>query len=231
MSFEECFKEFSFPDIPPIIYTDTSFFVRALIDGQKYHRESVDFIDRLALASTQPIIVFSELLKIELRCAVICTCLKNERGEDISVRHELFRDPDCIQKYYPQAEEAEKRLLDILQRFKKWTCMPISSEITQKANIIMPKYRLGSQDALHIATMEHWGVKDIVVFDWGIEDLPMYKGECYIWTCDGWGRYKKRVEERSRFKEVLKRERDAVRQAQEIVDKEESDKDKIADLG
>ena len=56
----------------------------------------------------------------------------------------------------------------------------------------MPKYRLGSYDALHIATMEDWGIKNLAVFDQGIEDLPRYRAETNIWTVNGWERYKKR---------------------------------------
>jgi|GEM_PF-1421937 len=197
MSFQECFKEFTDCNLPPIIYVDTSFIVESLIKGQRHQEVAMDFIDALAKAKDQPIVIFSELLKSEMRCAVISICLRNEFGGRVKIGDRLFENPDYIKKYYVKAEAAEVKLYEIMQRFKHWTSVPIDEKITQRAGKIMPKYRLGSLDAIHIATMEEWGINDIVVFDWGIEELPRYRANINIWTVNGWARHQKRLKKRS----------------------------------
>ena len=66
--------------------------------------------------------------------------------------------------------------------------------------------------------MEDWGVKDIVAFDWGIDELPMYTG-CFVWTCGEEGRKQKSLKIRENESRVLKinPERAIVIEAQEII--------------
>ncbi|MDD5427975.1 MAG: PIN domain-containing protein [Candidatus Omnitrophica bacterium] len=209
------YKNFSDRPIPPILYVDTSFIVDALVDGQLFHKESMGFIDEMAKdVDKQPILIFSDILKIELKCAVTSICIRNDYGKNISINRVLKLHPDLIQKYYPTVELAEKQFMDVLQRFKNWTSMPIDEEIINRAGSVMPKYRLGSSDAIHVATMEKWDIKDILTYDWGIEDLPMYKGDCSVWTCNGWRRYLSRSKRRSKRDEELKR---LIEEAKEIL--------------
>ena len=105
---------------------------------------------------------------------------------------QIGKNPDLVKDYYPEVEKRENDFYGILQRFKDWTSIPLDGNISKRANEIIPKYRLGSYDAIHLSTMEHWDIKDIAVFDKGIEDLPRYKADCSIWTVNGWSRYKTR---------------------------------------
>jgi predicted nucleic acid-binding protein len=189
---KQWFKEYSEEEIPPSLYFDTSFIVSALIEGEKYHKKTVSFIDSLACAKQQPVIVFSELLHTELRCAVIAICIRNKFGKDTKINKIIFNDPDIIKRYYPQVKEAEEGLNGILQRFVNWISVPVTEKITAKAGEVMPAFRLGSQDAVHVATMLDWDIINIAAYDWGIEELPRYKGGVHIWTVNGAARYEKR---------------------------------------
>jgi hypothetical protein len=53
----------------PIISFDTSFVVKALIEGLDYHEQCANFIKALRSLKPQPIIIYSELLRSELWCA------------------------------------------------------------------------------------------------------------------------------------------------------------------
>jgi len=187
-SYQECFREFNHAKLADVFYIDTSFIASALINGQYCHNEALGFIESLAKA--QPVIVFSEILKAELRCAVLTTCLRNEFGKDVKIMTKLRDDPELIKKHYPEVEKQEKNFFGILQRFTNWLSIPMDEKTTAKAAPLMQQCRLGSYDAIHVATMDEWKIKDIIVFDSALEDLPMYRANSYVWTVNGWNRYK-----------------------------------------
>lgn len=178
------FRNLSTDSFPPILYFDTSFLVRVLVQGEGFHSECVSFINRLALLDykEQPYIVFSELLKTELRCAIISICIRDRFGKDIKVSDRIRVNPELLREFLPIADFAEECLLGIMRRFTNWACIPLNDKINEKSRDLIGKYRLGSYDAIHIATMEDWGIKDIVAFDWGIDELPNYTS-CFVWTC------------------------------------------------
>lgn len=209
------FKSFTDTPIPPILYIDTSFIVDALIEGQEHHKDSLSFIETLAKdPKNQPILIFSDLLKVELRCAIIANCIRNKYGRGININKMLKVHPDLIAEYYPVVMEAEKQLEGVLGRFVNWASVRITEAIIKQSNGLMSKYRLGSYDAIHIATMEEWDIKDIVVYDWGIEDLPKYKGDCNIWTCHGWKRYNNRKSDRAKKEDGIKK---LIQEAEAII--------------
>lgn len=209
------FKSFTDTPIPPILYVDTSFIVEALIEGQKYHKESLNFIEALAKdPKNQPILIFSDLLKIELRCAIIANCIRNKYGRKVNIHKILYLHPDLMTEYYLVVEEAAKQLEGVLGRFINWASIPISDVIIKKSGELMPRYRLGSYDAIHVATMEGWDIKDIVAYDWGIEDLPKYKADCKIWTCHGWAGYNDRNAKRRKKEEEIDK---LIREAETIT--------------
>jgi len=183
------FREFSDTNLPEIIYFDTSFILEVLIKGQRYHQECKDFIRRLE--EKQPIIVFSDLLKPELWCGTISVCIRNSFKGDVNVREMINRRPKLVKGYYNKIIRIQKDFSDLLQRFKDWTSIPINDKILDKAQHLMLKYCLGSYDAIHIATMEEWEIKDIAVFDQHIENIPNIK----IWSVDAVSRYIKRKRE------------------------------------
>jgi len=199
------FRNLKTDQLPPILYFDTSFIVNALVAGEFFHTECVDFIGRLAnlKLKEQPYIVFSELLKTELRCAILSICIRNRFGKDTNIFDRIRANPELLKEFNSSAELAEKCLLGIMQRFTNWACMPINDKINERASKLVGSYRLGSYDAIHIATMEDWGVKDIVAFDWGIDELPKY-ASCFIWTCGEEGRKQKSLKIRGNENKVLK---------------------------
>lgn len=214
------FRNLKADQLPPILYFDSSFIVNALVAGEFFHAECFDFIDRLAKLSPeeQPVIVFSELLKTELRCAIISICIRKRFGKETKTLDRIRANPELLKEFNPSAEHAEKCLLGIMRRFTHWSCMPINEKINDKASKLMGSYRLGSYDAIHVATMEVWGIKDIVAFDWGIDELPKYMS-CFVWTFGQEGRKHKSLEMRENESKVLKitPELPIVIDAQEII--------------
>ena len=187
------FREFNDTNLPEIIYFDTSFVVETLIKGQKYHQLCKDFI--LRLEKKQPVIIFSELLIPELWCGGISVCVRNYFKGDVNVREMINRHPKLIKGYFDKVLKMEKDFSGVLQRFKDWTSIQINEKILSRAKDLMPRYCLGSYDAIHIATMEEWGIKDIAVFDQHIENIPNIK----IWSVDAVSRYINR----KRYKRTL----------------------------
>lgn len=177
------FREFNDPNPPEIIYFDTSFVLETLVKGQCYHEQCKNFIKRLE--TKQPIVIFSELLKAELWCGTIAICVRNRFGQDVNVRQVIDQHPKLIRHYDSKAVRIQKDFVALLQRFKDWTSIELSEEISIRAHLLMPKYCLGSYDAIHIATMEEWGIKDIAVFDKHIENIPNIR----IWSVDAVSRY------------------------------------------
>ena len=201
--------------IPPILYLDTSFVVEALVEGQQYHERSRQFISDLAKDSdNQPILIFSDLLIIELKCAVISICIRNEYGRSAKLHKKIKEKPDLVSKYYSNVIEVEKQWADTLCNFKNWASISITKNIIERAGEIMPLYRLGSMDAIHIATMEAWDIKDVASLDWGFGDLPRYKPNCRVWSCDGWKKYTIRKEARKR---IAVKSKEAVEEAEQII--------------
>ena len=179
-----CYRNLEIAELPPILYFDTSFIIQAIVDGQEYHSESKAFIERLANLppEEQPYIVFSDFLKTELRCAIISICIKNRFGRDAKVLEQIRVNPDLLKEFYPKAELAEKALSGIMRRFTNWASIPLTEKINENSSLLMKKYRLASYDAIHVATMEDYDIKDIVAFDWGIDELPRYT-KYSVWTC------------------------------------------------
>jgi predicted nucleic acid-binding protein len=107
------------------------------------------------------------------------------------MREMINRRPKLVKSYYNKIIRIQKDFSDLLQRFKDWTSIPINDKILDKTLHLTLKYCLGSYDAIHIATMEEWEIKDIAVFDQHIENIPNIK----IWSVDAVSRYIKRERE------------------------------------
>jgi predicted nucleic acid-binding protein len=195
MSLESCYKDFSDTDavFPPYIFFDTSFVVEALVFGQPNHDRAKAFIERLANAIPQPVVTFSDLLYTELRCAILSLVVQNSLGVDRrGAIKAIKKNPELIKKHFCDVEKAEKNFREILQRFEHRLDIPMTEDITERAGVLMPKYRLGSNDAIHVASMEDMGINDIAVIDRDLIFLPRYKGrDIVVWTVDGFEKYKK----------------------------------------
>lgn len=177
------FREFNDTNLPEIIYFDTSFVIETLIKGQRYQQQCKNFIEQLR--QKQPVVIFSELLKAELWCGTISVCIRNMYGENVNARDTINQHPKLIKHFDSKVVRIQKDFIALLQRFKDWTSIELTEKISNRAHLLMPKYCLGSYDAIHIATMEEWGIKDIAVFDQHIENIPNIR----IWSVDAVSRY------------------------------------------
>lgn len=184
------YKELTESDLPEYIYIDTSFIIHAIINTEIYHTEAINFLKSLELK--QPIVIFSDLLIPELRCAVLTICLRSDYGDKIKVMQLLGKNPLLIRRYTDNIETAEKSLWAIMERFENRMTIPIKEKYIKNSGILMNKYCLGSYDAIHVASMEDYNIKDIAVMDKGLEDLPHHNKDYRIWTIDGFQRYKNR---------------------------------------
>ena len=180
-------KKFTNIPLPEIIYFDTSFVIKVLIDGQSHFIQCREFIE--LLKKKQPIVVFSNLLRMELwhtRLIIVFQNLEKERH--INFANCLKKYPNAPREFYSEISGVNKLFNELLQNFKNWAEIPVEDKIINLALELIHKYNLDSYDAVHIATMLNWGIKDIVVFDQHIEDIT----DLNIWTNSGLKRYKKR---------------------------------------
>ena len=180
-------KKFTNIPLPEIIYFDTSFVIKVLIDEQRHFIQCREFIE--LLKKKQPIIVFSNLLRMELwhtRLIIVFQNLEKERH--INFANCLKKYPNAPRRFYSEISGVNKLFNELLQNFKNWAEIPVEDKIINLALELIHKYNLDSYDAVHIATMLNWGIKDIVVFDQHIEDIT----DLNIWTNSGLKRYRKR---------------------------------------
>ena len=180
-------KKFTNIPLPEIIYFDTSFVIKVLIDGQSHFIQCREFIE--LLKKKQPIVVFSNLLRMELWHTRLIIVFQNlEKEKHINFANCLKKYPNAPRRFYSEISGVNKLFNELLQNFKNWAEIPVEDKIINLALELIHKYNLDSYDAVHIATMLNWGIKDIVVFDQHIEDIT----DLNIWTNSGLKRYRKR---------------------------------------
>lgn len=194
------------PNLPETIYFDSSFIVRTLVSGLPYHQECVDFIRRLVVA--QPYVVVSKISYPELWCAAIRISIDNliakqekaiqkiatlTKKKNITVDNLLYFYPNLISKFHSEAEQIHADFRNLLQRFTYRLIEDVNDAILTISLSLMQKYNLGSYDAVHIATMDYWKLKDLATFDHSMEDIAQLN----IWTCGGSRRYNARWYKRS----------------------------------
>ena len=177
--------------LPEVIYWDTSFVINVLFKNQPYHKESVEFIKRLE--STQPVVAVSEFIRPELWCATISVCIRNAYGKGTKPHDKIKLNPFLVRHYHHFAPKIYKDFLDLLQRFTHRLIIPLDSNVLDLSLQMMGKFSLGSYDAIHMATMIDWKIKDIVCFDWGMENTPYLHKAFNIWTVDGYKRFQGRM--------------------------------------
>ena len=188
-------KTFVNPELPETIYFDSSFVVKTLVEGLPYHQECMDFVRRLE--EKQPIVVVSKISRPELWCAAIRICIRNlfrakDEKKAVDIDKVLYDYPDLIKRFHKQTVQIQNDFDNLLQRFTFRVIEDVKDEILNKAQALMQKYNLGSYDAIHIATIDHWKMKDIAAFDHVIEDIT----DLNIWTCGGAKRHRSRWQRR-----------------------------------
>lgn len=194
--FKNCFKSFSDPILPDIIFIDSSFIVPALITGTRLQGNDIhvpcqNFLNRLQKQKPKITLCYSALLKPELWCTAIRIAMRNVYGSKIDVSDMIKKDPKLIQVYYPYTEQIEKNFNNILLNFDS-IMFPINEGVLAKAFTLMSKYCFSSYDAIHVATAEENGIKDIVVIDKDYLGLPHFNSNYNIWSLKGYCRFKER---------------------------------------
>ncbi len=183
-------KNFTDSPLPEVIYFDTSFVIRTLVDGESHSNQCREFIKRLK--EKQLSIVFSNFLRAELWHARLFTIFKQfEKKKHINFSNcckKYQKKLNTTKNFYSEIKKINERFNELLQNFEEWVESPMENKIIKLALDIKGKYNLHSYDAIHIATMLDWGIKDIVTFDGHIEDIT----DLNIWTNDGIRRYKRR---------------------------------------
>lgn len=170
-----------------LIYWDTNFAVKLLVENQSYSSQCISFLKRLK--KRQPVIIFSELLLIELWTALLKIKLQNiENTKSIDLRKICRKRPNIIANLSPKIEGDLRKFKGILSNFTDWLAIPVSRNIINKAFKISKEYNLISYDAIHISTMLYndiYPIKNIVTFDWQIEDIT----DINVWTKNGIRKY------------------------------------------
>lgn len=180
-------KKFSDPPLPDIVYFDTSFVIKCLVDGVSHFNQCKEFLEKLI--EKQPIVVFSNLLRAELWRARLVIVFQNlEQKRYINLQRCCKKYPTASIDHYPEISEVNKLFNELLKNFKDWVESPVDDKIINIALPLTKKYNLCSYDAIHIATMLSKGIRDIVVFDKHIEDITEFN----IWTNGRLKRYKER---------------------------------------
>lgn len=190
-------KTFVDPNLPEVLYLDSSFIVETLVAGMQHQTECMDFIRRLQ--EKKPIIVASRLTYLEIWCAAIRICIRNlfiskgVKPKDIHIDEILKNYPGLIGRYHKTAIKLQEDFDNLIQRFEIRIISEVTENIINKARDFMLKYNLGSYDATHIATMDDLKIKDIAAFDHSIEDI----NDVNVWTFGGSGRHQSRWYKRS----------------------------------
>lgn len=180
-------KKFTDTPLPEVIYFDTSFVIKCLISGQNHSFHCRRFLKRLI--ENQSIVVFSNLLRAELWNARLVIVFQDlEKTKYIKFNECCRKYPAASRDYFSEFSGINKLFDELLQNFKEWVQSSVNDKVTDTALSLMKKYNLLSYDAIHIATMLDWGIRDIVAFDSHIEDIT----ELNIWTNGGLRRYKER---------------------------------------
>lgn len=171
----------------PIVSLDTSFVLKALVEGLGYHEQCVQFIKDLR--TIQPIIVFSELLRSELWCANLRIKISNIYQVKPSQATDIIKKyPKLPRQLSRHSKEINRCFDELLGGFTYWHAIPVDNKITAKALDLLNKYNLLGADAIHIASMLHndfEAVKHIVAFDDDIENIT----DLTVWTVEGKRRY------------------------------------------
>ena len=171
---KECFKELTDSNLPQTIYLDTSVLIHAFTPKSEFYVECQTFLENIKKCQSE--LVFSNMLYPELWCAVIKTTIKGNFKEAKNPTDYAKAHPRYIREYFQKALKIEKRLKE-----HKYSTVPVEKDVIDKARIIMPQYKVGSADAIHIATAEILGILDVACVDKDWENLPSHTDKIRIW--------------------------------------------------
>lgn len=160
--------------LPRRLYWDASFLVHAVYPAGRYHRECYDFLDRLSDVG-ETLSCVSTLALDEAVFALIQLKVAEDYPERgfWDVYHE---NPQVIQPYLGEL----RALVDRLSIDPRIQVVGTAPESMSVALDYMGSYSLLPRDALHLTTMAHYGVDNIVTTD---DDFLPVEG-LRIYTCN-----------------------------------------------
>jgi predicted nucleic acid-binding protein len=179
-----CFKELTDLNVPDRIYIDTSVVIHSYTPNSPYYSDCQALLANLE--KKKSLLIFSKILYPELWCAVIGVHIREKFKTDRPAKYAKDH-PKCIQEFFQKSLKVEKKLEGY-----RHSSIEIEDSIIAKAREIMPLYRVGSTDAIHIATAEVLGITDFAVVDKDIENLPLKTKKIIIWCKNGYKNFTKR---------------------------------------
>ncbi len=160
--------------LPNRLYWDASFLIHAVYPGGRYHQQCYAFLERLNSAVKSCSFVSSLALD-----EVIFTLIRLKLTEEHPDQGfwKVYREtPEAIQPYLGEIRALVKRLFND-SRIQVVGTVPESILIALR---YMSDYSLLPRDALHLSTMAHYGIKDIVTTDDDFIIMP----DLNLYTCN-----------------------------------------------
>jgi predicted nucleic acid-binding protein len=150
---------------PEALLLDTSIVVEALLPSQPAHTACVTFFERVAASDCT--LVFSRLLEMELCEVLFNVALKERYGKRwASARY----DGRARRRAGRLLEAGRRAWAELLDSFS-WSYVELD-EVTDAAPKLMRAYGFRSYDAVHAASLEVVGLRDMVTLDHGFAAMP-----------------------------------------------------------
>ncbi|HZA41387.1 MAG TPA: type II toxin-antitoxin system VapC family toxin [Actinomycetota bacterium] len=151
--------------LPSEITLDTSFVVNALFVGEALHEPARGFLQRLAEARS--ILVFNELLELEVRETAFRIPLVERFPDDWRRRR---HDGRSLRRAHRLVRGIMDAWEDLLSAF---TYLEVQvAEVMDRVEELMGTFGLSSYDAVHVATGEYAGARTLVTTDAGFASVP-----------------------------------------------------------
>ena len=157
--------------LPRRLYWDASFLVHAVYPGGRYHQNCYTFLERLDAAGD----TLSYVSSLALDEAVF-TLIQLKLAEDYTDRgfwKVYHENPQAIQPYLGEI----RALIDRFSNNPRIQLVGTEPESMLAALRYMENYFLLPRDALHLSTMAHYGIDDIVTTDsdfFPVDNLRLY---------------------------------------------------------
>jgi predicted nucleic acid-binding protein len=151
--------------LPSEVTLDTSFVANALVVGEALHEPARGFFERLAEARS--VLVFNELLELELRETAFRIPLVERFPRDWRRRR---HDGRSLGRAHRLLEATMGAWEDLLSAF---TYLEVQvGEVMDRVEELMGAFGLSSYDAVHVATGEYAGARTLVTTDAGFASVP-----------------------------------------------------------
>lgn len=150
--------------LPSTVYVDTGFVAAAMMQGVLHHHAAREFCKSLVDSSSH--VAFSNLLRVEFLQALVA--IGNDPSQlpgRVRRRYKLHRwgNADAIRLRW--LENGMSLLDELFDQFAQASEVAIEPAIVDRAVLSMALHKLRSYDAIHVATAEALGIRDIATCD------------------------------------------------------------------